>query len=841
MFSTIKAISNKSFIISRLQGSLLYWRSLDLYKRVKFRIDQHIYSIQQWKRDRRQSGSLLKHFTLKALSGGAIACGTVFALRVVEKNLFELDIAAPLDVDFSNFYAVLAQISGVMLGLYLTAISVVISTAYLKVSDDIRELFIHSKINDQYLSVLMLLGIISLVEFFINTLGMLPKSQIVLCISLFLVLWVFLNTPTLINFIFRFFNPAELAHNYIFPEVFYWARQATYRGLNWDDVSFQAHYYKMANQKLRTYKRILNILVSDPKPNTPAIVKLVREELRFLSFYVPLKSQIPSNSRWFQNTLEHPRWFEAQSSSVDIALEAGITLHHKEVPHHLWVEEHISQDFEVAFQCLLKQNDTDAILELMQSFQNSCSRIVRVLALKEAYFLTKIRDNLLLSSLTTAQINENNKKHLVALADFYGADHVNIPIEYGKILEQVSPEDIRKKLRKINWSKEGAIYKASFAFSLLPNLEDLAQRKISQLAIEKNIQIPEWYDLELVAVMHLRFLEETVKEVISQYTRAFTEPAKLLNETDKAIMLQIITRGIEGSHKVHTFLSMAQNLEKELKKLIGIIDIPFPEIRWSEEHEKVSTVRDNLIESFGKLAIELDPNELDKSLPDYFGHAYWIITRECFSALCDNNLDRFKNLYSLSFILFTIAWDYMNKLAALNENKDYYIAIYSEIFIDLMALGGYSKLFSEYRLDDYWTITKTLWDAVRKDKSTKDFFAPFIAAANFKSTPFTGITNRNMERSGWENRFSSIVRDELNLSDDYTYYRGIGRQEKETVPSPILRTYGTSGLYHPENVFIASYILELPDAGEIEVSIDTNTREFINSLQDTIERDNEDG
>lgn len=839
MLSYLKALRNNAFRTSLLQGQKSYWDALDALMQLKFRVSRVRFSLAQRHKVSRQSTSILWLLFKKAFWGIVGALLLVSSLSLIEHYTLSDWTTSPVS-NIVTTYSALAQIAGLILGLYFTTMGVVISTVYSKVPDNIRNLIAREKLGDNYANISMLLGATCLIELGAILQGY-PSSLLVLYVALFMALMALLTLPVLLHNVFHFFNPARLAETYIFPEVAGWAQKVTCGYHGWDNPSFQYHYYRQANQYLITYRNIIDLLIKEDNPDISSLMRLMGIELSFLSHYVKIKGQIPTNSRWYQHQVEHPKWFETHSSSVDMAMNANISLPHKEVPNHLWFEERVARNLRIMFSHLLKANDLEHAIELIQHLQASCTRIVKSLALKEAYFLTGVCDELIVEYLSKASLEDENKTYQIALADFYGANHVNIPIEYGKILEEISPDSLRQKLRSINWENAVSAYKAHLPVSILPSIEDILQKKQNQSIVDRSIEVPEWYDLELIAIACLRFLHEAAEEVVSQYERAFTDKIEAIKGKDATfLMMQILTRGLEGYSKCSTFLSMAENLDKGLHDLVIVKDMPHPTLEWSEYEKRIEDVRSKVIERFGSLALTINPEDIDKKVPDYAGHAYWLLARECFLALCEQDEERYKTAYTTYILLMNQTWVYFSSVLAKGKDSEYYMSAFSEIFVDAMAIGGYAKLFNEFREGDYWKTTTDVWNAYLKslERDNKDVLSAFLGMAKYKSQPLlSGITNRSLERTGWEQRYNHIIRNEIGFSDDDYYYRRgrLDRNARDQVESALLRTFGASSMYHAENVFIHSYILQKPEMAEAE--IDRQTEQFIKSLNITLRND----
>ena len=831
MINFINLIKNKSFRISFLQGYESYWNILNTLAKLRFRVIRMQFSLKQKYKDSLQSASILWVFIKEAAWGVVFAILLVITLSVIEQYIPTGRLPS-LMVDPVDVYGVLAQISGLILGLYFTAMIVVVSTIYSKVPGNIRNLIAREKAGDKYINILMSLGATSLVELGAILQGK-PPSLMVLYVTLFMSLLVILVLRKLIHNIFYFFDPARLVEAYVFPEIADWAEKATCEYQGWDNISFQEHYRKQANQGLSTHRNIIDLLIRDPNPNNASLARLLIIELSFFSYYTKIKNQIPTNSRWYQRQAEHPRWFETNSSLVGSAMDADVFLPPEEAPNRLWVEERVANNLKVVLSHLLEEKDLEHAIELIQNLHMNCTGVVKILALKESYFLTGICDEVIINYLSKAVLDDRNKMHHLVLADLYGASHVNIPIEYGKALGKISSDSLRKKLQSINWENSVSVYAARLPVSILPTIEDMLQKKKNQFMVDSSIKVPAWYDMELASIACLKSLHETVEEVVSQYEKAFTGKIEGINrEGITFLSMQILVRGLEGHNKCSTFLLMAKNLDRDLHDMIVVKDIPHSTLEWSEYEKRIEEVRFKVIERLGTLAIDINPEDIDKSIPDYVGHAYWLLARECFLALCRQDEERYKKFYKIYMILMNKIWEYFRSILDRGTDTEYYMSVFSEIFVDVMAIGGYAKLFNEFIEGSYWKSTKDIWDTYLEllEGNEKDILATFVGMVKYKNqSSLSGITNRNLERRNWEQKYNYIVESETGLSNDYFHYgEGRFRGARDQAESALLRAFGTSDMCHAESIFIYSYILQKPEMENVEV--DWQTKQFIESL-----------
>lgn len=822
------ALSDKAYRHSVLHGLKTYWQIIAFAKALKFKFSSRVFQIGRWKRDTTQSASIFLHLAKSAIGYLVGASAIVILLTKVESRLFPALTLISEKFDLVSVYSNLAQISGLIVGLYFTAISVVVSTVYSKVPDDVRNLIARERMGDSYVSIAILLGAISLVELALLSVGS-GGGAFPLFVGIFLAILTLVTVPLLVHRLFYFFDPARLAETYIFPEVLEWAGLATCSGYSWGDASFQNHYSRQVSGKLITYRRIIELLLGDARANNSSLTRLIAKELSFLSYYIAnLKNKIPSNSRWFRFKLQHQKWFETNSSAVEIALRAGISLQHKEVPNPNWLEAQVAENVSDVLRHLLATGDLDNALELMQYLQQTCNRIVKNLSYQEAYMLTEARDKVFREFLDGVTV-ENNRGTLLAMVDFYAADYVAIPIQCANSLKQISSTAVQAKLRKVNWKAAASVYRANFPTRVIPELEKMLPLKANQLSIEPDAAVPEWYDLQLIANAYLGLLSSMTEEICARFEEVFSTRVKISEDTTKNLLtLQIVTRGLEACHKMETYLETAKSIGKGLVELKVVKDIPGPDIDWEKHTAAWKRTREAVIDKLGALCLITDWNNAAQDLPDYFGQAYWVVADECFDALCEKDAPRFQKLYALFFGLAQIAWNLTRSSMAREKNKEFYTNIFADVLKDVMAIGGYAKLFNEFHGDGYWAAVQETWDKALTtlNANRKPFISAFVACVNYD--PLMTMTVRSLQRTRWQQIFEGILSSETDIPDEYGNVRHRGHRKQVVHPSALLRTFGHSHFYNPETVFAAFYLRAQPELGESDLG--RKTQQFISDL-----------
>jgi len=192
----------------------------------------------------------------------AIVGQTVLAVLLVA-SLWLLDqhnpkvMAIQINKDiYTSLLSTLAQVSGVFLGLYFTAVSVVASTVYARVPGDVRSVLMQEKVGTVYIRLVALLAAVSTMLLAMTAGGMQPHLLHLVLIGLLGIIAVF-SFVVLGTRAFYFFDPTSLA-GYVARDLLETMRLATPAGIEWDKASSQAHYQGLAERGLETYRNLVS-------------------------------------------------------------------------------------------------------------------------------------------------------------------------------------------------------------------------------------------------------------------------------------------------------------------------------------------------------------------------------------------------------------------------------------------------------------------------------------------------------------------------------------------------------------------------------------------------------
>jgi len=248
--------------------------------------------------------------------------------------------------------SIVASISGIFIGLYFTAVSVVASSVFARVPSNLRDLLLKEKVGNQYIRILTILASVSILLLGYRAFGGYPGIFNALFVIFFGCFWIFCF-GVLGPRAFFFFDPTKL-DDAIFCDLENNIRLSTINGFRWNDPNFQVHYQKLAAKNISTLKTLLRLCSEEHHLQQQPLSIALQKTIYFLASYGQQRSFIPSDSRWYALVPRYKSWFLYDSSALTMALQTQTSIQPEMVPNPYWLEEDVieilSPTFEKALQ-----------------------------------------------------------------------------------------------------------------------------------------------------------------------------------------------------------------------------------------------------------------------------------------------------------------------------------------------------------------------------------------------------------------------------------------------------------------------------------------------------------
>jgi hypothetical protein len=726
----------------------------------------------------------------------------------------------------------LITVSGTFLGLYFTALNVLLSSTYKQVTSDIRSLIMRDKVGNAYVQIVAFTGAYSVILFSLIVIGYTPSfGSLILLITLGVSeIYCFINQWLRVT---QLFDPSTLV-GYLSKDLIQWIEEATTQGRWWLDGSFQAHFQKQAEQTLNTYRNLIITVRDEEHLRSQSLIKLSNSLLTLLSVYEFQKDLIPSQSKWFKTSYQHKDWLTTSHSETSIATQTGTALFPKQIPDLLWVEKEMGKIIDFALKGFLEKKDLPNALALFQHFQSVTKNLGRNHSLDEALLLFRI-------------IKVNTEKHSQAfdvpdlasendldplrftltLVDFCALSFINILLGLVQGTERMDAKALTSIIESANQSSVKTLYRIGLPRKVLQQLESTKKYLDFERVVEGKALTPQWFQLQLVTLSYLRFLESTLKSLLVELDKVFLEEAKSLVEQKKhLIAIHLIERGFEACNKFAIHFGGLQRYCAELDQTRKLTDIPWVNFPWEEYQKKIADIHQELIALFSTLLHPIIKLPRIDDFPDHFGHAYTVLTDECLKSMISGNEDLFKKVFPVTFQAALEAHDRQKKLEIVDiETRFGFLA---DPIIDVFDLSGYALIFDELDEKDFWSTVKGTWDKYFSDASNRleliKSFVTFGTHRQFMAFP------RSITRTSWQQQLQRILR-QRGLMREELFYSDLSTDRKEH-SSKIIQMLSRSIMLHEKarDLFVITYFKDEIQKGEIKIP--NSTRDLYDSLNE---------
>ena len=383
-----------------------------------------------------------------------------------------------IKVDIATYRTLLTPlitVSGTFLGLYFTALNVLLNTTYKQVTTDVRTLLIRDKVGDIYTRIVAFTGVYSLLLLGFTSLGFSPSI-------LSLILLVGLGVTEFYCFLyqwfnlFRLFDPATLVY-YLSKDLVLLIKEATIDGRWSKDISFQAHFQDKAEKTLNTYQSLILTVKSEEHLRSQSLIKLANSLISFLHFYENVKHKIPTDSKWFRTTFQHKEWITASHSETSMATQTGTTLQPKEVADLLWFEKEVGKIIDFSIAGFIEKEDLRNAIGVFNSFQNLAKSISRNYCIEEASLLfqtIKLHTKKYIQNFDVPPMKSESEmeslRFTLAIVDFYGLSFINILLGFSESIEKINLDHFKNIIEKQH-NDSKSIYKTKLPQKVLQELE----------------------------------------------------------------------------------------------------------------------------------------------------------------------------------------------------------------------------------------------------------------------------------------------------------------------------------------------------------------------------------
>jgi len=722
--------------------------------------------------------------------------------------------------------------SGVFLGLYFTAITVLASTVYSKVPSDVRQALIREKVNNTYFDVVVMFGVFSTLLLVLNVLGF-QTGIINLIVVLILFFTAMIGFSTLAIRAFNFFDPTQLT-NYLIIEILKRIKNVTPQGAFWRNNSFQNHYRQETWGYIGTFNNIASLSKREDFNfiDSKSLYDICNNSLYVIEEYLTKKSSIPTDSFWFQRSQRHRSWFSSSSTSQGISLNANVPLFPEQIIDYLWFERELITIFEIAFEKLLERKDNYISL-LSNIVGRAALKMGEKLALEEAVLFLDVLHKVSLKYIKNSDVNDSSQQNevpvAIAMADIYYYALVSILLGVSKKAERVDKQYLENLTTDINWAEGKYVFNLDMPTDIISCLEKIRKKMLFEVETEGKRVTPQWYINQLIANETAILIKKICESVTERFESYIPDIEYMLANNKVLIAIQAIQRGLEICRKLDVHLAKIKDSYEDISNLRTVSDIPWPEIDWKAIENKLEQTEEKLSIGLSRGLLTLVSIKTDKTFPDYFGFAYSTLIQRCYNSLFESNERLFVALFPP---LFFAGFKARERLIAETQNfsVESRVAVISGPLLDIIGLSGYTIIYSELEKKNYWQQVEPLWRQLFDDSADPDALLSFLLRVIEANRGSFATFARDSLRSDWSMKLRRKFVQAGVLRDRYAEHVYTG-DEDIVHESPIIRAMGSDWdlVFNELDVFVATYLSARP--GFVLDRMNWQTKHFYQSLQ----------
>jgi hypothetical protein len=765
-----------------------------------------------------ESFSVLARLLRGAGVSGTVALVVTVAVEAVAHLLRSIGVADRLfaTMPSSAYEPMLLAVAGfgaTILGLYFTALSVVISTTYAEAPSSVRELAARDQAGTSFARLVagLVVASVTLVTaglFEFDAAGItLILVGAVTALSILALLRLSVRA-------FSLFDPVRLSPPLL--EAFRrWTERAAAGGLRWRVPAFQDVYRGGAQDVLTTFRDLIGFTAEIERTDITDLRSLGQRILVMWARYSSVKTSVPVDSRWFERAYEHPDWFTESATSLHVALatDVGLTARAREYGDPAWVERQMADAVSVCVRELLKRGQRQAVGELVET----ASQLARGLGQR-----VQISEGKLLCDAVSVAWEDRDKQgagapirpaqaETLAVVDVLCLIPINLLLGF---VDRCSNLDASAFTEEVDaaLARPEVPFSSDLPIDVVTHLDQLKSGLDFERKVEDRQLTPQWWLHHMAARHTLSVMHDALVDIGGLAESEIVVRAEALASPDRAFEAAVVAgRGLEASNKLSVHLGTIRATFDQFVSLRVVDDQFWPESDLSNIVEISVELHRRSVDVFAAVVPILGVFKRDETLPDLFGQGHAVLVRETFEAIAEGNADRFEQLWPKVFTTGLQGYDRLRVGLADHDNRETAALYTSELLADLFELSGYALVRSELDGGPYWATCRERWDdlfeAVDDPEATAEVM---MAYTRLRESTFA-ILPRATIRINREQRFEALLAERgLVVDGPFDFDHDVDHS------SPIIRAFahGMTGMNDAINLFVAQYLSELPSAGD---------------------------
>lgn len=715
-----------------------------------------------------------------------------------------------------QFVGTITEVGATLLALYYAAVSIVASTVYARLRSDVLSLLVRERVNSTYSRLVALATCYGALLLLAQALGYEPGLVSLLALGV-------LSAIAILSFMsigmraFYFFDP-NLLMGYAIVDLRDHISTAIAPRFGWSEPAFQDHARRSASSTLDTCAAVIES-TSQKGQLQAALPDSVISAIRFMALYAENKHRIPSDSHWFARTPSEPEWLTSGYEALSLTARTATVPATRQIVREHWLEKRIADLASATIRNLLDRGDTDGVHSIAMAIARRMKPLAGRFLIDEAQLLLRalrpVADYVATPVNQSDEDGRDSQRDRLALTDLYGYALVDVVLGLSEACERLSSTASGCGLGRTRWRRRRSLYMDVRPREAIKQLEWLWSRLRFERRIEGRVLTPKWYIEQVVAFGFRRFLERAIavlREELAYFTDTFAR--ELQQQAQHRCLAQLIRRGLELCEKTRVHSQSYRHCDETLDGRRCAQDIRWPQVDWEELSGAIQDTEDRLLALLAQSVPHIAKDDAVDDLPDYFGHFYVLLAEHAYCAIEADKPELFGKLFPAVFFASLEARSKL--LEQLQQQEPQTRVAYAvDPLLDLLALSGYALIYSELHNQLHWKIAKGVWDRFMQSQEEPKAVLQLLASTTDLRHSFFGLTPRQIVRTEWQQRLARRLRSHGLLGRHDWPTRRTRRHESNIIEA-LTRDSGDMLFEHAEDVFVAIYLLSLPDAEGLE-------------------------
>lgn len=667
---------------------------------------------------------------------------------------------------FTSVALVTLQLGATVLGLYLAALSVIVSTVYRRSTSAVRraaEEEVLGNVGVRSTGFLSLLSIGCLA-------AMMATEYVPGAASWTLLLgsaaFAVVSLVPATRSAFDLFSPMSLLHRMLRGVVEAIETALHEEGSSRPSQAIQQSCRKRVQQSLQNINVLIEV-AEGASSSLPASWTTVGAYLsNALAFYWSKKGGFLPESQWFERTPTYESWFTASHAEASVALHVGHFLAPTPTPDHLWFEREVGIQLEslvgeaIAAQAWTHVATLVGLQCSLTTLAASRGAVDAALLFADFAGASAKRVEAELRCSPTEALDTKNAEILAAYAQ--AADWpISLSVGFVQWAEGFNTSFVERTADGVIALKPPEDWPDMEAASLV---WDLRGKLATERRIEGRVVTARWYAAEMCAYAAARLAIRAAEGLVLVAERVLEEVKARAGEQDLAFLAAAESLGRTGIRVMSSFDRLVA-ITESLQAYRVTFD-PWPELDAETLRGRLEAVQDGFVDVAPAYGAAADAVPRSSRLPDYLGFGQTLLCEACFDALTDRNAGAFRSAFAALLGLTVRAED---RLRAAGLKYQGGAPVLIEPMLDLMTVSGAAYLVDRSTDLEIWQPVREGWEALGRAMGGMEKLQTYLSAVRESMSPWMGFSQRSLQRTAWEQRFSAWMSHE-GLLRPYQYH-----------------------------------------------------------------------